>query len=89
MTKDKRTNLGYLGYSFQLRLVKQLIEDEKFSEEIMDIIEPQYFDNEYLRLLIASLKDYFEKYETIPTYETLFQIIKVDIKREIARESAI
>ena len=37
MTKDKRTNLGYLGYSFQIRLVKQLIEDTKFSEEIMDI----------------------------------------------------
>ncbi len=89
MTEDKRTNLGYLGYSFQIRLVKQLIEDRKFSEEIMDIIEAQYFDNEYLRLLIASLKDYFEKYETIPTYETLFQLVKVDIKREIARESAI
>jgi hypothetical protein len=42
-----------------------------------------------LRLLVASLKDYYEKYETIPTYETLFQIIKVDIKREIARESAL
>ena len=89
MTKDKRTNLGYLGYSFQIRLVKQLIEDTKFSEEIMDIIEPLYFDNEYLRIIIASLKDYFEKYESIPTYETLFQLIKVDIKREIARESAI
>ena len=89
MTKDKRTNLGYLGYSFQIRLVKQLIEDIKFSEEIMDIIEPLYFDNEYLRIVIASLKDYYEKYESIPTYETVFQIIKVDIKREIARESAI
>ena len=89
MTKDKRTNLGYLGYSFQIRLVKQLIEDTKFSEEIMDIIEPLYFDNEYLRLIVASLKDYYEKYETIPTYETIFQIIKVEIKREIARDSAI
>jgi len=89
MTRKKSTNLGYLGYSFQIRLVKQLIEDIKFSEEIMDIISPKYFDNEYLRLLVASLKDYYEKYETIPTYETLFQIIKVDIKREIARESAL
>ena len=55
----------------------------------MDIISPQYFDNEYLRLIVASLKDYYEKYETIPNYETIFQIIKVDIKREIARESAL
>ena len=89
MGRKNNINLGYLGYSFQIRLVKQLIEDTKFSEEIMDIVNPQYFDNEYLRLLVASLKDYYEKYETLPTYETLFQIIKVDIKREIARESAL
>ena len=89
MTKEKSSDLGYLGWSFQIRLVKQLIEDTKFSEEIMEIIEPKYFDNEYLRLLIACLKDYYEKYETIPTYETLFELIRVDIKRDIARESAI
>ena len=89
MTKEKSSDLGYLGWSFQIRLVKQLIEDTKFSEEIMDIIEPKYFDNEYLRLLIACLKDYYDKYETIPTYETLFELIRVDIKRDIARESAI
>tara|TARA_R100000697_G_scaffold121160_1_gene147579 strand:- start:3879 stop:5267 length:1389 start_codon:yes stop_codon:yes gene_type:complete len=89
MAKEKSSDLGYLGWSFQIRLVKQLIEDTKFSEEIMDIIEPKYFDNEYLRLLIACLKDYYDKYETIPTYETLFELIRVDIKRDIARESAI
>ena len=66
MSRNNSTNLGYLGYSFQIRLVKQLIEDVKFSEEIMDIVDAKYFDNEYLRLLIASLKDYYEKYETIP-----------------------
>jgi hypothetical protein len=89
MTRKNNANLGYLGSGFQIRLVKQLIEDTKFSEEIMDIIDPKYFDNEYLRLLTATLKDYYEKYETIPTYETLFQIINIDIKRQIARESAL
>jgi len=89
MTKKNSINLGYLGFNFQIKLVKQLIEDTKFSEEIMDIISPQYFDNEYLRLVVASVKDYYEKYETIPTYETVFEIIRVDIKREIVRDSAI
>tara|TARA_R110000751_G_scaffold58297_2_gene123173 strand:+ start:1209 stop:2597 length:1389 start_codon:yes stop_codon:yes gene_type:complete len=89
MTKKNSVNLGYLGFNFQIKLVKQLIEDTKFSEEIMDIVSPQYFDNEYLRLVVASVKDYYEKYETIPTYETVFEIIRVDIKREIVRDSAI
>jgi len=35
------------------------------------------------------LKDYYEKYETIPSYETIFNLIKTQVRREIARESAV
>ncbi len=37
MAQEKRTNLGYLGYSFQIRLVRQIVEYRRASEEIMDI----------------------------------------------------
>jgi replicative DNA helicase len=89
MEKKEVKDLGYLGYSFQIKLVKQMIEDVKFSESIIDIISPNYFDNEYIRLIIASVKDYKDNYETIPTYETINQIIKAEVRREIARESAL
>ena len=89
MDKKEVKDLGYLGYSFQIKLVKQMIEDTKFSESIIDIISPNYFDNEYIRLIIASVKDYKDNYETIPTYETINQIIKAEVRREIARESAL
>ena len=89
MSKKESKNLGFLGYSFQVKLAKQVMEDGKFSGTIIDILDPQYFDNEYLRLLVASVKDYHEKYETIPTYDTLQQVVSKDIKREIAKESAI
>jgi replicative DNA helicase len=88
MTKNESSNLGYLGYSFQVKLVKQLIEDQKFSESIITIIDPNYFDNEYMRLVVASVKNYYEKYETIPSYDTIFNLIKTEVRREIARESA-
>jgi replicative DNA helicase len=89
MGKKDSKNLGALGYNYQIKLVKQIVEDRKFADEIMDIISPQYFSNEYMRLLVASLKDYYEKYETIPSYDTLHQILHVEIKREIARDSAL
>lgn len=88
MAKNESSNLGYLGYSFQVKLVKQLIEDQKFSESIITIIDPNYFDNEYMRLVVASVKNYYEKYETIPSYDTIFNLIKTEVRREIARESA-
>lgn len=89
MSKNESINLGYLGYSFQVKLVKQLVEDHKFSETIISIVDPNYFDNEYMRLIVASLKDYYEKYETIPSYATIFNLIKTQVRREIARESAV
>ena len=88
MAKNESSNLGYLGYSFQVKLVKQLIEDQKFSESIISIVDPNYFDNEYMRLVVASVKNYYEKYETIPSYDTIFNLIKTEVRREIARESA-
>ena len=88
MSKNESSNLGYLGYSFQVKLVKQLIEDQKFSESIISIIDPNYFDNEYMRLVVASVKNYYEKYETIPSYDTIFNLIKTEVRREITRESA-
>jgi replicative DNA helicase len=89
MDRKEGINLGYLGYSFQIKLVKQMIEDTKFSESIMEIMSPNYFDNEYIRLIIASIKDYNESYESIPSYETIRQIIKAEVRREIARTSAL
>lgn len=88
MAKNESSNLGYLGYSFQIKLVKQLIEDQKFSESIISIIDPNYFDNEYMRLIVASVKNYYEKYETIPSYDTIFNLVKTEVRREITRESA-
>ena len=89
MDRKEVKNLGYLGYTFQVKLVKQMIEDTKFSESILEIISPNYFDNEYIRLIIASIKDYNENYETIPSYDTIKQIIKAEVRREIARTSAL
>ena len=89
MDRKEVKNLGYLGYSFQIKLVKQMIEDTKFSESIMEIMSPNYFDNEYIRLIIASIKDYNENYESVPSYETINQIIRSEVRREIAKDSAL
>lgn len=89
MTKNQSLNLGYLGHTFQVKLLKQIIEDHKFSEGIIPIVNPNYFDNEYMRIVIVSIKDFYEKYDKIPTYNTISNIIKTEVKREIPRETAI
>ena len=40
-------NFDYLGNGFQIQLLNQIIEDKDFSQSIVDVIEPSYFDNKY------------------------------------------
>lgn len=85
MSKQK-SNLGYLGQSFQLQLINQIIVDERFGSTIIDILDPTYFDSEYLRLISAEIKNYHEKYRTIPMISTLEQIVNQSITKDITKE---
>ena len=78
----KNVTLGYLGYKFQTELINQILHpaNKKFSDRIIDIVHAKYFDNEYFRLIVAQIKDYYEKYEKIPAIDTLETIIKMEVK---------
>lgn len=85
---SKELTLGYLGYKFQTELINQILHpaNKKFSDRIIDIVHAKYFDNEYFRLIIATVKDYFERFEKIPAWDTLETILKVEIKDKITQD---
>jgi len=57
MAKINKDNLGYLGYDYQIRLIAQILNDKKFANNILDIIDPNYFEDETIRLIVARIKD--------------------------------
>ena len=85
--KDK--NFGYLGYSFQVSLLNILIEDKRFATTIIDVIDPQYFDNQYFKLISQMIKEYHHKYETSPSYEALEQIARLEVTQEMAQKNVM
>ena len=48
--KDKST-LGYLGQAFQLKFLGQLLTDKKYASSVIDLVKPEYFDDEKIRYL--------------------------------------
>lgn len=66
-------NFGYLGSTFQQGLLKTIIEDKKFAVTIIDVIKSSYFDGPYFRFLMENIKELYEKYGVVPTYDTLQQ----------------
>ena len=76
-------NFDYLGNTFQVQLLNQIVVDKDFSHSIMDVIESSYFDNKYFKIIIQMIKEYHKKYESTPTFDTLEQIVKSEISQEL------
>jgi len=76
-------NFDYLGNTFQIQLLNQIIVDKDFSQSIMDVLDSSYFDNKYFKIIVQMVKEYYKKYETTPNFETLEQIVKSEITQVI------
>jgi replicative DNA helicase len=68
-------NFGYLGFSFQQSLLKAIIEDKKYGDTIIEVLETKFFDNNSFRYIIENVKELYTSYGKIPNYETITQKI--------------
>jgi replicative DNA helicase len=69
--KINKDTLNHLGYDYQNRLIAQLLIDTKFAETIIDIIHPSYFEDPYMKLIIASIKEAKDNEDFIPDINSI------------------
>ena len=50
-------NFGFLGSSFQQTLLKAILENKKYGEQIIDVIESKYFDNISFKFIRNTLRN--------------------------------
>jgi replicative DNA helicase len=50
----------------------------------VDVIENDYFENKYFKIIIQMVKEYNKKYEHTPSFDTLEQITKSELQQETA-----
>ena len=84
-----RDSLGYLGVDFQYRLAKAFIEDKKFFTSINTIVNQNMFTEPNLRTFVGVLKEYYEKYEIVPSYETIEIELRQKAHDDIERETLL
>jgi replicative DNA helicase len=82
-------NFDYLGSSFQIQLLNQIVLDKEFSRSIVDVIEPNYFDNKYFKIIIQMIKEYSQKWDGVPSFDTLEQITKSEFQQETVAKVVI
>lgn len=75
-----KSNLGYLGVDFQYKLAKIFIEDSKFFEDVVSIVDQNSFTEPLLRTFVGNVKDYYMKESVVPSYEIISIILKEKAK---------
>ena len=77
-------NFEYLGNNFQIQLLNQIIVDKDFSHSIIEVIENNYFENKYFKIIIQMIREYYGKYNHTPSFDTLEQVAKSELEQATA-----
>jgi len=89
MAQIDKNSLAYLGYEYQIRLIAQILTDKTFANSIIDIVNPNYFEDQYLRVIVATIKDAKRTDDIIPDVGSLEFRLLEDIRDDIQRKFVI
>jgi hypothetical protein len=89
MAKIDRDSLGYLGFDYQVRLMAQILTDTRFANAIIDIVDPNYFLDPYLKVIAAVLKDAKHKDDIVPDIGSIEFRLLEDVKDDMQRKFVI
>jgi replicative DNA helicase len=88
MTEQNRDNLGYLGQSFQQKVLWQLLTVPEFSEHIVEQLTASYFDNQHHKYIMSMIKKYHEQ-NNIPANirnRSIYEFVAENTRNEIDKE---
>ena len=68
---QKRSDLGYLGETFQYRLTHEFMENHTFFEDLSSIIDQNMFTDPNLKTFVGVIKNYYEREGHVPSYDML------------------
>ena len=73
---SKTKNISEFVYSFQVKFIVCLITDKLFLEQIVDILDEKYINNDGFKWIVKTIRDYYQEYKTNITME----VFKIKIK---------
>lgn len=78
-------NINEFGEHFQQKLIHAILIDRQFAEQIIEIIDFNSVDIKHHRDILQIIKDYYVKYNHIPSIDVL-QTLIVDVPDEISKK---
>ena len=79
---SKTKNISEFGYSFQVKFIVCLITDKLFLEQIVDILDEKYINNDGFKWIVKEIREYYNEYKTVPTME-VFKVELENLNKEL------
>ena len=76
------------GYSFQSKLIACLFKDKPFLQQVMDILDPEYFESDANKWLMNAIIQYYNEYKSQPTLEVM-KVRMEDITSDVLKTEII
>ena len=76
---SQETTFSNMGKSFQEKIYQGLLTDHAWAQQMIEVMDPTYFDLRYVSYLCDRYFAYFAKYKCFPTLSLLITIIKDEL----------
>lgn len=89
MNQINKDSLAHLGIDFQYRLILQILTDHRFALSILEILDPNFFEENTLKVIVAKIKDAYQEDDCIPDTGTLLARLLEESKTEVDQKFII
>lgn len=76
------------GYAFQVKIISALLTDKAFTQQVADILLPEFFESEANQWIVDSTIKYFREYASAPTLD-VFKIKLEDVDRDVLKTAVV
>ena len=81
-------NLSQFGHNFQVKSIVCLMTKANFIEQVYDIVDSEYYDNDALKWIVKECIEYFIQYKKTITFDA-FKVIVGNVENDILKTSIL
>lgn len=84
MTEQQQQQPTHFSFdkSFQEKIVQALIMDRQWASQLNEVIDIDFFQFSYLKLVTSTYLSYYRKYKEFPSTELLITMLKTELKNQ-------
>lgn len=79
MNESSNLTFSNFGKQFQEKILQAFFNDSAWASQMIEVMNPSFFDVEYLKFLADRYFSYYNKFKSFPTLGLLVTIIKEDL----------